>query len=155
MALYDDWDDLVSAAELKIATILKQDVAPIVEEIVQSHIQSDIYYAHTPRPGAWINRTTYQRRHALENNIVSSFSDKETLFVTSTASASPSIVKGYSFRNRYPGAFLKMLESGNTGIWRRGFPRPVINNAQIEIDDNLQGGSISRAIENGIKREFN
>lgn len=155
MAMYDDWDSLVAAAEKKVTRILKQDVAPIVEEIVQSHIQSDIYYAYSPRPGAWVNGSTYQRRHFLENNVTSSLSDSETLFVTSTATASPSVVKGYSFRNRYPGAFLKMLESGNTGIWRKGFPRPAISNAQIEIDDNLQSGSISRAIEQGIKREFN
>lgn len=155
MAMYGDWDSLVAAAEKKVTRILKQDVAPIVEEIVQSHIQSDIYYAYSPRPGAWVNGTTYQRRHSLENNVVSSLSDSETLFVTSTATASPSVVKGYSFRNRYPGAFLKMLESGNTGIWRKGFPRPAISNAQAEIDDNLQNGSISQAIEKGIKREFN
>jgi len=155
MAMYDDWESLVSAAEKKVARILKQDVAPIVEEILQSHIQSDIYYAYSPRPGAWVKGTTYKRRHILEKNIASSLSDSETLFVTSTATASPSVVKGYSFRNRYPGAFFKMLESGNTGIWRKGFPRPVVSNAQMEIDDNLQSGSISRAIENGIKREFN
>ena len=154
MAIYGDWDSLVAAAEEKISIILKQDVAPIVEEIVQSHIQSDIYYAYSPRPGAWIKGSTYQRRHTLENNISSSLLDGETLFVTSTATASPSVVKGYRFQNRYAGAFLKMLESGNTGIWRRGFPRPAITNAQTEIDDNLQNGSISRAIERGIKREF-
>lgn len=155
MAMYNDWESLVAAAEHKVAKILKQDVAPIVEEIVQSHIQSDIYYAYSPHPGAWINGSTYQRRHVLENNITSSLSDNKTLFVTSTATASPSVVKGYSFRNKYPGAFLKMLESENTGIWRKGFPRPAISNAQAEIDDNLQNGSISRAIQNGIKRELN
>lgn len=155
MAMYDDWDSLVVAAEKKVTQILKQDVAPVVEEIVQSHIQSDIYYAYSPHPGVWVNGSTYERRHALENSIYSSITDGDTLLVTSTATASPSIINGYSFRNRYPGAFLKMLESGNTGIWRKGFPRPAIGNAQTEIDDNLQSGSISRAIENGIKREFN
>ncbi|MGN1154787.1 MAG: hypothetical protein ACI4TK_01275 [Agathobacter sp.] len=154
MPMYDDWDSLVEAADKKVTRILKQDVAPVVEEIVKSHIQSDIYYAYSPQPGAWINGTTYQRRHILENGVYSTV-ENDTLFTTSNATASPSIIKGYSFRNRYPGAFLKLLEIGNMGIWRKGFPRPAVSNAQIEIDDNLQSGSISRAIENGIKREFN
>lgn len=154
MTEYSDWSSLVSAAEDKVSEILKRDVAPVAEEIFQSHIQSDIYYAYSPRPGAWIKGSTYQRRHELENNVSSSLSEKSTLFITSTASASPSIIKGYSFRNRCPGAFLELIESGKTGIWRKGFPRPAVSHAQIEIDDNLQSGSIMRAIEKGIKREF-
>lgn len=154
MAVYENLEDIISDAQRKITNILKQDVAPIAEEIVKSHIQSDIYYAYSPRPGAWIGGTTYQRRHILEDSVSSFLTNGDTLCITSTATASPSIVKGHSFRNRYSGAFLEMLESGNTGIWRRGFPRPAIAHAQLEIDDSLHGGAIARAIEAGIKREF-
>lgn len=154
MGFYADWGSLVAAAEQKVATILKQDVAPVAEEIVKSHIQSDIYYAYTPQEGAWVNGSTYQRRHVLEDSIESTMLSNNTLLITSNASASPSILKGSGFRASAPGAFLQMLESGNTGIWKKGFARPAIAHAQIEIDDSIQGGALSSAIERGIKREF-
>lgn len=154
MSHYEDWDSLIAAAEKNISVILKNDVAPITEEIVKSHIQSDIYYTYTPRAGRWVDGNTYQRRHVLEDSINSTFVSKGVLLTTSTATASAPILNGHSFTNRYPGAFLKMLENGNMGIWKSGFPRPVISNAQLEIDNSIQDGAIRHAIENGIKREF-
>lgn len=154
MATYGDWETLVAAAEKKVQRILKQDVSPVVEDIVKQHIQTDIYDVYTPKAGAWLGGT-YKRRHALEENIITLFPTPSISITTSTATASPSVVKGYSFRNRYPGAFLKLLESGNMGIWKNGFPRPVISNAQKNVDKSLKSGAIASAIKNGIKREFN
>lgn len=154
MAVYENLNDIIKDAQRKITEILKNDIAPIAEEIVQSHIQSDIYYAYSPKPGAWVNGTTYQRRHILEENVYSFTLNPSTLCITSTASASSPIASGYGFNNKYHGAFLEMLESGKTGIWKRGFPRPAIGHAQMEIDDSVNGGSIGRALEAAIKREF-
>lgn len=148
---FSDWDDLVNAVDSKLSVILEKDVAPIAEEILNKHIKSDIYDAYTPKENGWVNGTTYQRRHLLEDAVTSMLIDSNTLLVTSTTTASPSIINGWSFHNRYPGAFLKLIESGNTGIWKSGFPRPAVTNAQEEIDDS---NKITSAIKQGIKREI-
>lgn len=152
---FSEWDALVKAAEAKAEKILKKDVAPVAEEILKKHIQSDIYDVYTLKENGWVTtdgaRTTYQRRHVLEKAITSLMPDKQTLLVTSTATASPAVITGWSFHNRYPGAFLKLLETGNMGIWRGGFPRPAVSNTQEELD---RSAAIQSAIKNGIKREI-
>lgn len=148
---FSDWDDLVNAVDSKLSIILEKDVAPIAEEILSKHIKSDIYDAYTPKENGWVNGTTYQRRHLLEDTVTSITLDNNTLLVTSTATASPSIINGWSFRNRYSGAFLKLIESESTGIWKSGFPRPAVTNTQEEIDNS---NKITSAIKQGIKREI-
>ena len=148
---FSDWDSLIKAVDDKSVNVLKNDVAPIAEELLRKHIKSDIYDVYTNRENAWVNGSTYQRRHVLEESITSFMSDKNTLLITSPATASPAIVNGWSFHNRYPGAFLKLLESGNMGIWKRGFPRPAVSNTQDEID---QSPKIKSAIKQGIQREI-
>lgn len=148
---YDSWDALVAAAQAKCRTVLGRDVAPVAKDIVRRHIVSDIYGAYTPKPGAWVNGSTYARRHVLETEIDHSFLSNEEILITSNANASPSIVPGYGFKNSHPGAFLEMLEVGRMGIWRSGFPRPAISNAQSEINRSRE---IRSAIQRGLKREF-
>lgn len=147
---FSDWNSLVSAVEATIPNILKKDVAPIAEKILRQHIEADIYGTYTPKLGAWVNGSTYQRRHVLENS-VSSFIDGDVLTVTSTATASPSVVKGYSFSSEEDGAFLKLLEKGKMGIWKNGFPRPAVSNTQKDFKSN---GELRAAIQKGIKREI-
>lgn len=150
-----DWESLTAAVDNKASIILKEDVTPVAEKILAKHIKSDIYDKYTPKTNGWVSsngsRTTYQRRHVLEDNIKTLIQDKHTILVTSTATSSSAVVKGWSFHNRYPGAFLKLLESGNMGIWKGGFPRPAIKNTQNEIDESSQ---IKSAIKKGIKREI-
>lgn len=150
---YGNWKELCAAAQRRCHTILDKEVAPVVKEIVKKHIQQDIYDAYTPIAGGWVNGTTYQRRHVLEGAIMHKFIDDDEILVTSTATVSKPIVKGYSFENRQPGAFLQLLESGHMGIWQHGFPRPAIGNAQREIDADA-GGVISGAIRAGIDEYF-
>lgn len=147
--LFSDWESLISACKGVTSSILKKEVAPVAEEILKKHIQSDIYGVYTPKEGRWVNGTTYQRRHVLESGITSIYPNNDTLLVTSVATASPSVVKGYSFKNRQPGAFLKLLETGNMGIWRNGFPRPAVANTEKEFDGSPE---INRAILQGIER---
>lgn len=148
---FSDWESLVSAVDAKATQILQRDVAPVAEDILKKHIKSDIYDVYTPKQNGWVNGTTYQRRHTLEQSVTTIVQDKNTILVTSTATASPAVLSGWSFHNRYPGAFLKLLEVGNMGIWRGGFPRPAVTNTQNEIDTSQE---IKSAIQNGIQREI-
>ena len=138
-----DWAALVGQAQDTLDCILLCDVSPIAEKILKERIAEDIYAAYTP--------AYYERRHVLEQSVEGDLTGSGTLHVTSTADASPSIVPGYSFENRYPGAFLEMLEVGNMGYWRRDFPRPAVTMAQGVIDKSAE---IKRAITDGIRREF-
>lgn len=151
---FSDWDSLVGAVEKVIPSVLTNDVAPLAENILRKHIKNDIYNAYTPKTNGWVTAngtpTTYQRRHVLESAIMSSMMSPDTLFITSTATASPAILNGYSFHNRYPGAFLQLLESGNMGLWHSGFARPAVKNTQDEIDSS---SAITGAIRKGFKRE--
>lgn len=145
----DSWEALTDAVQQRCTTILDKKVAPIAKEIVRKHIETDIYGAYTPKENGWVTTdgepTTYKRRYLLlkRGAIYHQFSKPDEIMITSNVTASPAVVKGWSFRNRYPGAFLKLLETGNMGIWRGGFPRPAIGNAQKEIDKSSQ---ISRVI---------
>lgn len=153
---FNNWDDLLRAAEVAAAEILVQDVKPEAEQILSEHIESDIYAAYTPKPNGWVissgngkwRRATYQRRYSLRN-IMSILDDKTTLLVTSNAKASPSVGRGSKFQHRQIGAFLQLLESDNLGLWRHGFPRPAISNTQREFNTGVR---IPNAIQNGITR---
>jgi len=138
-----DWATLLAQAQETLDCILLCDVSPIAERILKERIAEDVYAAYTP--------AYYERRHVLEQNVESDLTSSGTLHVTSTADASPSLLKGYSFENRYPGAFLEMLEVGNMGFWRRDFPRPAVSMAQKKIDSSSE---IRNAIKAGIRREF-
>jgi len=156
---YDNWEDLVAAAQDRCAVILEKDVRPVIEEIVLRHIHDDIYSVYKPKIGRWVDGTTYERRYSLlsKKNLYHEMQDNgKTLMVTSIAKASPSVVKGYSFHNRRPGSFLSLLESGNMGIWAGGFPRPAISNAQREIDKSLSSvhSAIGAAIMAGLDKRL-
>jgi len=138
-----DWESLAAQAQETLDCILLCDVSPVAEKILKERIAEDIYAAYTP--------SYYQRRHVLEQSVEGDLIGPGTLLVTSTANASPSVVPGYSFENRYPGAFLEMLEVGNMGFWRRHFPRPAVTMAQGAIDRSAE---IKRDIADGLQREF-
>ena len=153
---FDSFEALTNAIEGSVSDILMNDVAPVAEEILRKHIETDIYGAYIPKNGGWFAgkyyESAYSRRHILESSIQSSMEDATSMMVTSTASANQSVVPGYSFSNRYAGAFLQMLENGDMGIWRKGFSRPAVSNAQKEINSS---SGIRDAIKNGIQRVIN
>jgi len=139
----EDWETLMYQSQRALDRILLDDVGPIAEKILEERIEADIYDAYTP--------AYYQRRHVLEDSIESTITDPGTLFVTSTATAAPSLLPGHAFENRYPGAFLEMLEVGNMGFWRKNFPRPAVLRAQGIITGSSE---VRSAIADGIRREF-
>lgn len=150
---FSSWEELCAAIDSCCKDILLNDVASVAKDILKKHIETDIYGAYSPKSGGWfagvLYETPYSRRHALEGAIEAIMDDPNTMTITSSASANQSLVPGYSFSNRYPGAFLQMLENGNMGIWRKGFSRPAVKNTQKEIDSSSK---IQRAIKEGIKR---
>ena len=102
MPYYDNWKDLAAAAQQKCRLVLEKDVAPIAERILREHIESDIYGSYTPEPGAWVNGSTYQRRHILSASVYSFMRSEDELMITSDTKASKPIIRGYSFHHRRP-----------------------------------------------------
>ena len=162
---YGEWGELVAAAQEAARKILQKDVAKVGERILKEHIVDDIYGAYTPKKDGWVvgrvagsskvdwTRQTYQRRNDLPNSVMSILeADGQTLTITNdNGKATPMPALYGSFHNRRPGSFLQLLESGNMGLWRGGFARPAVSNAQEEIDSSAD---IIAAIEQGIKREI-
>lgn len=148
------WDELVSAVDTQLKYILTKDIAPTAKKILRRHIEEDIYGVYTPKPNGWVHGTTYKRRHVLERQITAIYSTQRsvhTLLVTSTAAPSPAIIKGWSFHNRRPGAFLQLLESGNMGIWHGGFARPAVSKTQQEYDNGIL---IPRLIQQSVAKRI-
>ena len=145
---FEDFESIVSQANEDGKKILSKSVAPIAKKILKEHIVEDIYNAYTPIKGGWVNGTTYKRRRRLMHRVTAGFINDDILLITSTETANKPVVPGYSFDDRYEGAFLEMLGSGHTGIWRNGFARPAVENAQLDVETNPD---IEAAIQNGIR----
>lgn len=158
---FSDWESLVSAVDAKATKILQKDVAPVAEDILKKHIKSDIYDVYTPKTNGWVLkvgqtangrdkyvRATYQRRNDLIDAVYSRMMGEHTLFITSKAKVNTPVSGVFA---NHEGAFLELLESGNMGLWRGGFPRPAVSNAQSDIDTSRD---IKSAIKNGIQREI-
>lgn len=148
---FESPEELVNAISSSPTEDVVQQVADAVEAILLKHIKSDIYGAYSPKPGAWVGGSTYARRHVLESNIKTTLEDDGTLVTTSDAAAGQCVVRGYTFSNADSG-FLRLLESGHMGIWRNGFARPAVSNAQKEVDNSEKIRSI---LENGMRRVMN
>ncbi len=139
-----------------IKEVLEKQIGEQVWEILKEHIQTDVYDEYLPA-GRWVWGTKqdsaflgYQRRYkkGLLNEADKSITINHSpggsvweLRVTTTAQPTPSVL-GDGWTSR-PGGFLALLEEGNLGFWSRTlidiphpFPRPVITNAQEEVDKN-------------------
>lgn len=162
MAFHDTWEGLVAEATQYADQILSEDVAPVAEDILRDHIMKDIYQKYTPKTNGWVTWTpngglvpaTYRRRYSLLGYIHSKVEGGGVLFVTSSAKRQPSIMPSSVSRGypQYDGDFLKLLESGHMGLWRGGFARPAVSNAQQEMNNSPR---IKTAIMNGISKHFN
>lgn len=149
---YSDWSSLINGMNAVCKIILSEDVAPVATEILKRHIEQDIYGAYTPAENGWVGGQTYERRNSLLNSpFHKRFVGKNEILITSSARPSPPVIKGSVFEYRQPGAFLEMIERGNMGIWKKGFPRPAVSNAQNEINNSSE---ILRVIEHGISIRF-
>ncbi len=150
MAYHNNIVSLLIEANAKATKILNQDMLPVGKEVFKQHIQKDIYDTYAPKKGAWVNGSTYARRYDLLN-IGTINLGNNTIMLTNFSSPSSPIIKGWSFKHNGAGSFLKLLENGNMGIWKRGFPRPAVSNTQKDFDSNEK---LNNAIQKGIQREF-
>lgn len=132
---YDSLEDFYADVEAAMPKIMEEYVAPYVEDILSEFIERCIYDVYTPKENGWVHGT-YQRRHALTSGIFSKIEDD---YLSTTSNAPPNrSITGATTWGSDGGAFFDLLASGNMGLWRGGFPRPVIPIAQAEIDRNIQ-----------------
>lgn len=157
MRYYYNWEDLTAAAQKVCQKILEKDVAPVVKEILGRHIKSDIYDVYTRKTNGWVIKVgdkykaaTYKRRHILEDSLISVMTDVDEIMITSKAPPRDPI-DGSKFNNSEYGAFLNLLETGRMGLWRGGFPRPAVSNAQREVN---RSSGIKKAIKDGLDKRF-
>ena len=144
---FNSLEEYCAAVTEALPKVMEEYVAPYVENILRYHIMDDVYGTYTPKPGAWVGGTTYQRRYSLMTNITSRI-EGETLITTSTASPGPSIL-GQPTWGSEDGAFFDLLVSENQGIWRSGFPRPAVEFAQAELDES--GRILDHNVELGLE----
>ena len=145
---FNSVDDLFQAiGGVEIIDAAQMDA--VIEEgknVLYRHIQSDIYGAYTPKPGGWVGGQTYARRHSLSRDSLVAINEPDgTITITSTAV--PGTPVGRGSVSSEPGSLLKLIESDRHGLWRGGFPRPAVSNAQSEID----GGALMSAIEKAFQ----
>lgn len=118
--------------------------APIIENILKSHIDSDIEgkTIHTATGAPWYRNTSrwsatkewsgkpYAKRNVLAGAVTHKI-EGNTLLVSSTASSDPSVITGGTIGGW--GGYLEFFEVGNQGF-KGSFPRPAVTNAQKEAD---------------------
>ena len=111
---YESIEDFYAAVEAAMPVVMKEYVAPYVEDVLSRHIESDIYAVYTPKENGWVHGT-YQRRHALTWGIFSAI-DGDYLSTTSSAAPSRSIT-GAATWGSDGGEFFDCL---HLGIWVYG-----------------------------------
>lgn len=141
---FDTEEALLIAMGDALPELVENYVKPRAEGLLRRNINTRVYRSYTP--------TEYVRRWSLLNNIYSEITKtggySVDYDVTSTANTKPlSKNSGWTY---YRGGFLYMLENGDMGFWRKGFPRPSIEPTQSEFDR----GYLSSAIRTGIKSVF-
>lgn len=157
MILCDNWSQLVGEAQNACRDILEDDVAPVATKILKKHIKTDIYDAYTPKTNGWVVmrgkkriRQTYQRRNDLSADLFYIVNKDKELTVSSNSNPMPPIT-GAKIRFNGYGSLLYLLESADMGLWRGGFPRPAVTNAQKEINESA---AIANAINHGLSKRF-
>lgn len=162
------YGDLLERLENAFNSSLEQYLA----SRLKFHIKQNIYDVYQPKPGAWVNGTTYKRRSVLERNIwhevnVDATKCTVSLSITSIGQPNKSIIFGMNPNSPgsgydYPGSFLEMLAAnkGHHGILPRDNGANRSRNAilgrhglQREIDRELKnGGAIFNRIQNIINK---
>ena len=128
--------------EALLIAMVDNDVRERGEGLLKRNIYTDVYRAYSP--------SEYERRWSLLNKVRSEITKtggySVEYAVTSLADAAPPAI-GWRYQK---GGFLYMLENGDMGFWRKGFPRPSISTTQSQFDR----GYLSNSIRNGIKSVF-
>lgn len=147
MAIYKSVEEYVAAVEAALPIAAQQVLGPEMENILREMTTSNVYGHYTPKQGAWINGTTYHATRSLLSRI-HSWVEGDTIYATSFATPNESIAGGAVYGGS-DGGFYTLLESSNMGIWRSGFPRPVIAPAQTVV--NGQIGALGEKLVKGLE----
>jgi len=136
---FDTEEALLLAMGDALPELVENYVKPKGEGLLRQNIRSRVYGAYTP--------TEYVRRWSLLNMVKSEITRtggySVDYSVTSEASPAPP-ARGFVYQK---GGFLFMLENGDLGFWRKGFPRPSISPTQSQFDRGYLSGAIRTGIE--------
>lgn len=118
--------DLESIIKAELEATLRDDVAPAVEQILNKHIQEDIYDAYDP--------VCYGRRGLLgSGEYTISVVNGLNLLVTNVTPGDTPIADGSTPTGT---SLLEIIETGaqgnGSGKWRNAFARPAVARAQAE-----------------------
>ena len=148
----DKWfnsiDDLFRAIG-GVEIIDEAQMGAVIEEgknVLYKHAALDCYGAYTPKPGGWVGGSTYVRRNSLSKGSLVAINDPDgTITITSTAVPGNPVGRGSI--SSEPGSLLQLIEGDRHGLWRGGFPRPAVGNAQKEIDSGALMSAIEKALQ--------
>lgn len=170
MPLYSDLKSLYKAFDDVIDDTLRSNVAPVVERILQHHINESVYKAYTPvsmDDGSYFDG--YTRRYELLHTFTST-AKKGLLIVSPTAEEDHEVQKKYgldgsSFSTPIDpeasrlmqwiefGCVPNVFTGAESGAWNR--PRPAVANAQREAEAALQpNGKIFAALRTGLAKRL-
>lgn len=148
--------EVIQASDVKGYEVTDSKIARIAaegERIFIKHAQHDVYNAYTPKPGAWKGGNTYDRRYSLVNTVTHKVDKRNgEIHITANTRARTPIVRSSSLYSSggdgASGAFFRIIEApaGHHGIWKRGFSRPFIQNAQREVDSPAFQSKIQRIL---------
>lgn len=139
---FETEEALLAAMADALPDLVEIYVRPKGESLLKGNINKRIYAAYTP--------TRYVRSgelvSAIESETKKNGKYSVDYSVTSAADAAPPAI-GWVYRT---GGMLAMLEKGNMGYWRKGFPRPSISPTQRQFNN----GYLDKAIMKGIESVF-
>lgn len=132
MPEFNDLDSLLEFAQKEIKDSMETDVSQDMVEVVQEHVDTDVYEAYTPKD--------YIRTGMLKNNVRADMIDDNTLQITD-----PYIDEG---RN-----VTEIVETGQGYDWgynldERIGERPFLDNAAYDISEHdLDKESLTKSLK--------
>lgn len=149
MPAFKDIHSLCAYAQAKIDASLKEDVAPLVKDVLHNNIEADVYGRYSP--------VKYSRRGALgsQENMVDELEGKGVLSVRDTASPSPSVI-GTPYSPADDTAFSGWINNGNVpNIFNNNdypwmYPAGFIEDTREELSD---GTRVREALKTGMLKQ--
>jgi len=135
--------EVIKDIKRKIDNTLKNEVSQITKEIIQEHIQTDVYNAGSPR--VYVRRY-YDGGLIDERNLVTDVKDN-TLTITDVAKFNPIGTTPSSSPDELTRQIVEGYGSKKTWYSQ---PRPFMENANIELENN---NDVQKAIDDGLARQ--
>lgn len=164
MAYANSWDELMKNIKTKTTDVLKEDVFPIVREVIKDHVIDDVYVPGDGKYKGYWGQTRQRNNGGLtdDNNYRSRMVGGKMVVMNIAQSQEPILYNAGSEINfdsqEYETSFSKMINNGlcfdlthyfKTGERRKRPARPFIDNAQNEI--NANPSDILAALKKGLE----